>query len=44
MALTYGTSGFILASDDTLMPQTFAAEVAPGVKELVAAARGEGRS
>lgn len=41
VALTYGTSGFILASDDTTLTQTFAAEVVPAVKELVAAARNE---
>jgi len=40
VALTYGTSGFILASDDTTLTQTFAAEVAPAVKELVAGTRG----
>ncbi|GAA5165935.1 LLM class flavin-dependent oxidoreductase [Ornithinimicrobium tianjinense] len=39
VALTYGTSGFVLASDDTTTTQTFAAEVAPAVRELVAAAR-----
>ncbi len=39
VALTYGTSGFILASDDTTTTQTFAAEVAPAVKDLVADAR-----
>ncbi|ABL82876.1 MULTISPECIES: LLM class flavin-dependent oxidoreductase [unclassified Nocardioides] len=43
VALTYGTSGFILASDDTALTQAFAAEVAPAVKELVADARGTGR-
>ncbi|MGY2701132.1 LLM class flavin-dependent oxidoreductase [Nocardioides sp. HB32] len=43
VALTYGTSGFILASDDTALTQTFAAEVAPAVRELVADARGTGR-
>lgn len=40
LALTYGTSGFILASDDERLTQTFAAEVAPGVRERVAAERG----
>lgn len=40
VALTYGTSGFILASDDTTTTQTYAAEVAPAVREAVAAARG----
>lgn len=39
VALTYGTSGFILASDDATLTQTFAAEVVPAVKELVATAR-----
>lgn len=42
VALTYGTSGFILASDESTMTQTFAAEVAPAVRELVAEARGTG--
>lgn len=36
IALTYGTSGFILASDDTTTTETFAAEVVPAVRELVA--------
>jgi alkanesulfonate monooxygenase SsuD/methylene tetrahydromethanopterin reductase-like flavin-dependent oxidoreductase (luciferase family) len=39
VALNYGTSGFILASDDTKLTQTFAAEVAPAVREKVAKAR-----
>lgn len=39
VALTYGISGFLLASDDTTTTQTFAAEVAPAVRELVGAAR-----
>lgn len=39
VALTYGTSGFILASDEASLTQTFAVEVAPAVKELVTAAR-----
>ncbi|AXH95531.1 LLM class flavin-dependent oxidoreductase [Ornithinimicrobium avium] len=39
VALAYGTSGFLLASDDTTLTETFAAEVAPAVRELVAAAR-----
>jgi alkanesulfonate monooxygenase SsuD/methylene tetrahydromethanopterin reductase-like flavin-dependent oxidoreductase (luciferase family) len=43
VALTYGTSGFILASDDAMLTQTFAAEVAPGVRRLVDEARGTGR-
>lgn len=41
VALTYGTSGFILASDDTDTTQTFASEVAPAVREAVAANRGK---
>ncbi|MGW9264097.1 LLM class flavin-dependent oxidoreductase [Gordonia terrae] len=41
VALTYGTSGFVLASDDTVMTQTYAAEVAPAVREAAAAARTE---
>ncbi|EON32975.1 luciferase family protein [Gordonia terrae C-6] len=40
VALTYGTSGFILASDDTATTQKYAAEVAPAVREAVAAERG----
>ena len=40
VTLTYGTSGFILASDDTTLTRTYAAEVVPAVRELVAAARG----
>jgi alkanesulfonate monooxygenase SsuD/methylene tetrahydromethanopterin reductase-like flavin-dependent oxidoreductase (luciferase family) len=39
VALTYGTSGFILASDDTRQTQIFAAEVAPAVRDQVAQAR-----
>jgi alkanesulfonate monooxygenase SsuD/methylene tetrahydromethanopterin reductase-like flavin-dependent oxidoreductase (luciferase family) len=39
VALTYGTSGFILASDDATLTQTFAGEVVPAVKELLATAR-----
>ena len=39
VALTYGTSGFILASDEASLTQTFAAEVAPAVKELVTTPR-----
>jgi hypothetical protein len=41
VALTYGTSGFVLASDDTTLTQTFAAEVAPAVRARVAEARGD---
>lgn len=39
IALTHGTSAFILASDDTTTTETFAAEVAPAVRELVAKER-----
>lgn len=39
-ALTYGTSGFVLASDDAFTTELFATEVAPAVREEVAAARG----
>jgi hypothetical protein len=35
VALTHGTSGFIVASDDTTLTRTFAAEVTPAVKELM---------
>lgn len=40
LTLEYGTSGFILASDDPYSIETFAAEVAPATRELVAEARG----
>ncbi|MGE2725553.1 LLM class flavin-dependent oxidoreductase [Mycolicibacterium pulveris] len=40
VALGYGTSGFLLASDETDTTERFAAEVAPAVRELVAAERG----
>lgn len=40
VALTYGTSGFVLASDDTVTTERFAAEVVPAVREEVARARG----
>lgn len=40
VALGYGTSAFILASDDTATTERFAAEVAPATRELVAAERG----
>ncbi|WP_286929996.1 MULTISPECIES: LLM class flavin-dependent oxidoreductase [Aeromicrobium] len=43
IALTYGTSGFILPSDDTATTERFAAEVAPAVRELVTAERGARR-
>lgn len=39
VALTYGISGFILASDDTTLTETFAADVARAVKARVADAR-----
>ena len=39
MALEHGISGFILAADDAATIQRYAAEVAPAVRELVAAAR-----
>ena len=42
VALTYGTSGFILASDDTVMTQTFAGDVAPAVRAALSEARGSG--
>lgn len=35
IALTYGISGFILASDDAATTETFAGEVVPAVKQLV---------
>ncbi|HLS14513.1 MAG TPA: LLM class flavin-dependent oxidoreductase [Beutenbergiaceae bacterium] len=39
LTLDYGISGFLLASDDAATTQTYAAEVAPAVRELVAAER-----
>jgi hypothetical protein len=42
LALEDGISSFILASDDAGTVQTFAAEVAPEVRERVAAARARG--
>lgn len=39
VTLTYGVSAFVLASDDTGTTETFAAEVAPATRELVAAER-----
>ncbi len=39
LTLTYGITGFILGSDDPESIQRFALEVAPGVRELVAAER-----
>lgn len=40
LALTYGTSGFILASDDTATTERFAAEVVPAVRREVQQVRG----
>ena len=40
IALTYGISGFVLASDDSTTTETFATEVVPAVKKLVEPARG----
>lgn len=39
IALDYGISGFILAADDPATIELYAAEVAPAVRELVAAGR-----
>jgi alkanesulfonate monooxygenase SsuD/methylene tetrahydromethanopterin reductase-like flavin-dependent oxidoreductase (luciferase family) len=39
VTLTYGTSAYLLASDDTATTELFAAEVAPAVREFVAASR-----
>lgn len=39
MTLTYGITGFILATDDAYAIETFAAEVAPATRELVAKER-----
>ncbi|MDR7274789.1 LLM class flavin-dependent oxidoreductase [Catenuloplanes atrovinosus] len=39
LTLEYGTSGFILASDDPAAIEIFAKEVAPAARELVAAER-----
>ena len=39
VALLHGTSGFILGGDDVVKTQRFAAEVAPAVREIVAAER-----
>ena len=39
IALRYGTSAFILGTDDPILIERFAAEVAPAVRELVAAER-----
>jgi alkanesulfonate monooxygenase SsuD/methylene tetrahydromethanopterin reductase-like flavin-dependent oxidoreductase (luciferase family) len=39
VTLTYGTSAYLLASDDTATTELFAAEVAPAVRELVARSR-----
>jgi hypothetical protein len=35
-ALTYGTSGFLLVSDDTATTELFAAEVVPAAREEAA--------
>lgn len=40
IALGYGTSGFVLGSDDPQVLQHFGSEVAPRVRELVAQERG----
>lgn len=40
VTLTHGISGYILGGDDATTLQTFAAEVAPATRELVAAERG----
>ncbi|QTE30122.1 LLM class flavin-dependent oxidoreductase [Pengzhenrongella sicca] len=40
IALRYGASGFIVAADDPATIEAFAGEVAPAVRELVAAERG----
>ncbi len=42
VALTYGISGFVLASDDATLTEAFAADVAPAVREHVATARRRG--
>lgn len=42
LTLQHGTSTFVLASDDSAELERFAAEVAPQVRELVAAERGDG--
>ncbi|KUH65495.1 5,10-methylene tetrahydromethanopterin reductase [Mycolicibacterium novocastrense] len=39
VALAFGISGFVLASDDTAATERYAAEVAPAVRQLVAAER-----
>ncbi|EHK85636.1 LLM class flavin-dependent oxidoreductase [Saccharomonospora azurea] len=43
LALEYGISTFILAADDPRTIQRFGAEIAPAVRELVAAERHRGR-
>jgi alkanesulfonate monooxygenase SsuD/methylene tetrahydromethanopterin reductase-like flavin-dependent oxidoreductase (luciferase family) len=40
LALDYGISGFILATDDAAVTERFAGEVVPAVRERVAAERG----
>lgn len=42
LALTHGTSGFIVGGDDLATAERLAAEVAPAVRELVAAERSRG--
>ncbi len=44
LALSYGTSGFVLTSDDTATTERFAAEVVPAVRSEVASARGLSRT
>jgi len=41
LALDHGISGFIIGGDDPATAERFAAEVAPAVRELVAAERGK---
>jgi alkanesulfonate monooxygenase SsuD/methylene tetrahydromethanopterin reductase-like flavin-dependent oxidoreductase (luciferase family) len=41
LALQYGISGFILATDDSYTTELFAAEVAPATREIVAAERAD---
>lgn len=40
LTLTYGITGFILASDESTLTQQFAADVVPAVRQEVAQARG----
>ena len=39
MTLTHGITGYFLVSDDAATTETFAGEVAPALRELVAAER-----